>query len=75
MLFGFSYLYGTTGATDISEISQIFATTLTHSYTAVAFTPWQMLAAIMIIAGLAFKMAAVPLHFYAADVYQGTPPP
>jgi NADH-quinone oxidoreductase subunit N len=75
MLFGFSYLYGTTGATNISEIAQIFSATLNHSYTAVAFTPWQMLAAIMIIAGLAFKMAAVPLHFYAADVYQGAATP
>jgi NADH-quinone oxidoreductase subunit N len=75
MLFGFSYLYGTTGATNITQIAASFAATLNHSYSAVAFTPWQMLAAVMIIAGLAFKMAAVPLHFYAADVYQGAATP
>jgi NADH-quinone oxidoreductase subunit N len=81
MLFGFSYLYGTTGATNISEIAQRFSTTInysyasTHSLDAITFTPWQMLAAIMIIAGLTFKMAAVPMHFYAADVYQGAATP
>jgi len=30
-----------------------------------------MLGVLMVLCGLAFKMAAVPLHFYAADVYQG----
>jgi NADH-quinone oxidoreductase subunit N len=81
MLFGFSYLYGTTGETNISAIAEHFAGTLRYSITpaqstpAIVFTPWQMLAAVMIIAGLAFKMAAVPLHFYAADVYQGAATP
>jgi NADH-quinone oxidoreductase subunit N len=75
MLFGFSYLYGTTGATNITDIAQHFAATINKSYTGATFTPWQMLAAIMIISGLAFKMAAVPLHFYAADVYQGAATP
>jgi len=75
MLFGFSYLYGTTGATNITDIAQHFAATIGKSYTGATFTPWQMLAAIMIISGLAFKMASVPLHFYAADVYQGAATP
>jgi NADH-quinone oxidoreductase subunit N len=80
MLFGFSYLYGTTGATNITDITARFASTLQyptgkHYYPVAVFTPWQMLAALLIIAGLAFKMAAVPLHFYAADVYQGAATP
>jgi len=75
MLFGFSYLYGTTGETNISQIAMSFSATMRHSYSPIEFTPWQMLAAIMIIAGLAFKMAVVPLHFYAADVYQGAATP
>jgi formate hydrogenlyase subunit 3/multisubunit Na+/H+ antiporter MnhD subunit len=29
----------------------------------------------MLVAGFAFKMAAVPLHFYAGDVYQGAATP
>src|SRR5437763_13456498 len=74
MLFGFSYLYGTTGLTNLSSIASRFAAASHRlggagadaSASAVAFTPWQMLAVVMIIAGLAFEMAAVPLHFYAA---------
>jgi NADH-quinone oxidoreductase subunit N len=38
-------------------------------------TPWQQLAVLMLIAGFAFKIAAVPLHFYAGDVYQGAATP
>ena len=34
-----------------------------------------MLAVVMLIAGFAFKIAAVPLHFYAGDVYQGAATP
>src|SRR6202012_2286815 len=38
-------------------------------------TEWQLLAVLMIVAGFAFKMAAVPLHEYAGDVYQGAATP
>jgi NADH-quinone oxidoreductase subunit N len=82
MLFGFSYLYGTTGATNMTEIAQRFAATVHYqvdsplsNHASLIFTPWQMLAAVMVIVGLAFKMAAVPLHFYAGDVYQGAATP
>src|SRR3954467_11447727 len=63
MLFGFSYLYGTTNLTSLDEIQAAFASA--HF----AFTPMQMLAVVMLIAGFSFKMAAVPLRFYAGDVY------
>jgi NADH-quinone oxidoreductase subunit N len=36
---------------------------------------WQMLAVVMVILGFAFKIAAVPLHVYAGDVYQGAATP
>ncbi len=77
LLFGLSYLYGTTGLTNISQLTERFAGTLdmASTHATVALTPWQMLAAIMVIMGLAFKLAAVPLHFYAADVYQGAATP
>ncbi len=75
MLFGFSYLYGTTGTTTISEITTMFAKTETSVQAPVQLTSWQMLAVAMVIAGFAFKLAAVPLHFYAGDVYQGAATP
>jgi NADH-quinone oxidoreductase subunit N len=74
MLFGFSYLYGTTGLINLSDITTYFAGTRGTGATTV-FTNWQMLAAVMLIAGFAFKMAAVPLHFYAGDVYEGAATP
>ncbi|WP_428940698.1 NADH-quinone oxidoreductase subunit N [Fontivita pretiosa] len=75
MLFGFSYLYGTTGVIRLHEIGQQFAGTIRQGSTSVHFTPWQLLAVVLLISGFAFKMAAVPLHFYAGDVYEGAATP
>lgn len=75
MLFGFSYLYGTTGSTDFYEIARGFAATITTPGDAAALNAWQMLAFVMLILGFAFKLAAVPTHFYAADVYHGAATP
>ena len=67
MLFGFSYLYGTTGSTSLDQITSIFANS--------QWTQWQILAVLILIAGFCFKMSAVPLHSYAGDVYQGAATP
>ena len=76
MLFGFSYLYGTTGETKLSEVRAIFNVPVAGGLErAHAFTHWQVLAVLMLLAGFAFKMAAVPLHAYAGDVYQGAATP
>jgi NADH-quinone oxidoreductase subunit N len=73
MLFGFSYLYGTTGSTNLYEIMQkLHPGGWDRRPT---LTPWQTLAVLMLVAGFAFKIAAVPLHFYAGDVYQGAATP
>ena len=68
LLFGFSYLYGLTGSTNIGAITE----TLAASHR-VAVNPLGVVAAIMVIAGLAFRVTAVPFHFYAPDVYEGGP--
>ena len=75
MLFGFSYLYGTTGLTKLDALAQHFADTIARPGEDPVWTSWQMLAALMLFGGFAFKMAAVPLHFYAGDVYQGAATP
>jgi NADH-quinone oxidoreductase subunit N len=67
MLFGFSYLYGTTGTTSLQQVAEVVL--------AGKLTTWQMLAVVMLLLGLAFKIAAFPLHFYAGDVYQGAATP
>jgi NADH-quinone oxidoreductase subunit N len=79
MLFGFSYLYGTTGATNLYEIMLNLhhkdASGLIDWGHRITLTSWQSLAVLMLVAGFAFKMAVVPLHFYVGDVYQGAATP
>jgi len=75
MLFGFSYLYGTTGTTSLHDIGQLLAGTQAGPAGATVPTAWQVLALIMLLLGFAFKLAAAPLHFYAGDVYQGAATP
>jgi NADH-quinone oxidoreductase subunit N len=85
LLFGFSYLYGTTGQTGLDGITASFAGWAHPEWqtggVAAGYgmpgplSEWQLLAVLMLIAGLAFKMAAVPLYEYVGDVYQGAATP
>lgn len=79
MLFGFSYLYGTSGFTRLSDIRAAMNPTTMIGSTTVeqvhVFTHWEVLAICMLIAGFSFKIAAVPLHAYVGDVYQGAATP
>ncbi len=68
LLFGFSYLYGLTGTTNVSAMLEAFAEADTAGPPAAALA-----AVVMIVAGLGFRITAVPFHFYAPDVYQGAP--
>ena len=68
LLFGFSYLYGMTGTTNLSVILH----SLNQVSSQESLPIIGHLAMIMIVAGLGFKITAVPFHFYAPDVYQGT---
>ena len=70
MLFGFSYLYGTTGSTSLTEIRERF-----HPGLGEGQSGWQLLAVVLLLMGFAFKLAAVPLHTYAGDVYTGAATP
>lgn len=78
LLFGFSYLYGITGTTNIPAL--IDGLTRGQNEAVVRGQTTGMpgvaqLALVMVVAGLGFKITAVPFHFYAPDVYQGTPTP
>src|SRR5256885_1966708 len=61
MLFGFSFLYGTTGTTTLTEITTMLLNAHGSAVGPVALNAWQTLAVVMLIAGFAFKLAAVPL--------------
>ena len=63
MLFGMSHVYGLTGHLDFAGIGL-----------ALADAPVATLAALCLAGvGIAYKLAVVPFHFYAPDVYQGAP--
>ncbi len=67
MLFGLSLLYGLTGSTDFSAIQQIISTS-GQGIDLTAFTIF-----LLIMVGVGYKIAAVPFHFWAPDVYEGSP--
>src|SRR6185437_10462638 len=69
MLFGFSYLYGTTGQTNLDRIGSAMHLTGPGNH------DLQLFAVIITLIGLTFKIAAVPLHSYVGDVYQGAATP
>ena len=68
LLFGISMLYSTIGVTHFADISAAIADT-----SDVSPALWVGLALILV--GLGFKMAAVPFHMWAPDVYEGAPTP
>jgi NADH-quinone oxidoreductase subunit N len=67
LLFGFSYLYGLSGSTNITEIQRFIAIS--------GPSPLLYVALIFVVAGLGFKVAAVPFHLWAPDTYEGAPAP
>lgn len=70
LLYGLSFLYGMTGSTNLQTIRFVLQQTYEGSQAAVSRLG--IVALVLIFAGLGFKLAAVPFHFYAPDVYQGT---
>jgi NADH-quinone oxidoreductase subunit N len=67
MLYGMSLIFGLTGSTELREI-----------YTRVTAADAEPLLAIAIflsLVGFAFKVSAVPFHFWAPDTYEGAPTP
>ena len=67
LLYGMSVLYGLAGSTRLADISAALAATSDSGAV--------VLALVLIGAGLGFKIAAVPFHMWAPDVYEGAPTP
>ncbi len=63
-LYGFALLYGATGTLDLVEMKARLAEMS-------AIPTLAILGGVMAILGIAFKLAAAPMHFYAPDVYEG----
>jgi NADH-quinone oxidoreductase subunit N len=70
LLLGFSYLYGLTGTTNLAAILQTLNVQEPSGQS--GLPALALVAVVLIVAGLSFRITAVPFHFYAPDVYQGT---
>jgi len=67
LLFGFSLVYGLTGALDFDHISMQISLQ--------GGSPLLMVGLVMIVVAFGFKAAAAPFHLWAPDAYQGAPAP
>ncbi|AYN05632.1 NADH-quinone oxidoreductase subunit N [Flavobacterium sp. 140616W15] len=65
ILFGICLIYGAMGSFDVIEISELSQS---------AELPiWFPIGIVLLTVGMLFKVAAVPFHFWAPDVYEGSP--
>ena len=66
LLYGLSMMYGATGSLDINEVFKAIGTGQINKSV-------MILGVVFIVAGLGFKLGAVPFHMWVPDVYQGAP--
>ena len=66
LLYGLSMVYGATGSLDVNEVFNAIASRQIKHQVLV-------FGVVFIVAGLAFKLGAVPFHMWLPDVYQGAP--
>jgi len=66
LLYGISLLYGFTGSTGYVGIANAMADGLSNG---------ELFGLVFVLAGLAFKISAVPFHMWTPDVYEGAPTP
>jgi NADH-quinone oxidoreductase subunit N len=66
LLYGLSMMYGATGSLDLPEVFKAIGTGQINKAVLV-------LGIVFVVAGLGFKLGAVPFHMWVPDVYQGAP--
>ncbi|MFY7698465.1 MAG: NADH-quinone oxidoreductase subunit NuoN [Legionella sp.] len=67
LLYGMSLLYGATGTLDLTQMASCISEHWQQDRGMLSF------ALVFIVTGIAFKMAAIPFHMWAPDVYEGAP--
>jgi NADH-quinone oxidoreductase subunit N len=72
LLYGISLIFGLTGTTFLREIKM---TLITRFLGSGGIGPALILSIVFFIAGFGFKLALVPFHMWAPDVYEGAPTP
>ncbi len=71
LLFGLAYVWGITGSTRVDAVAAALADVAATGKIA----PGLALGLAFVTTGVAFKMAAVPFHYWTPDAYQGSPTP
>ena len=69
LLYGMTLIYGSTGSTNLFKIAGFIKTEGAQS------NPLILMGIVLLVIGFGFKVAAVPFHMWAPDVYQGSPTP
>jgi len=69
LVYGIAWVYGTTGSTNLAEITLALENTSPENVTATLF------GLSLLVLAIAFKVGAVPMHIWIPDVYQGAPTP
>ena len=72
LLYGCSLVYGFAGTTGFPALAQVFAGTAAADE---APALGLVIGLVFVLAGLAFKISAVPFHMWTPDVYEGAPTP
>ena len=77
LLYGCSLIYGFTGSTNFTEIAAFVnqAMATSDASTAAAQNLGLVFGLVLLLAGVAFKISAVPFHMWTPDVYEGAPTP
>lgn len=70
-LYGFALLYGSTGTMILTEMREAFGDQASRQ----GVNSLGIVGMILALLGISFKIAAAPMHFYAADVYEGAASP
>ncbi len=70
LLYGMALVFGATGAT---QLTQIFRAIVDFGYGSLVVHPALLVGIVLMIAGLGFKIAAVPFQMWVPDVYEGAP--
>jgi NADH-quinone oxidoreductase subunit N len=71
LLFGLAYVWGMTGSTRVDVVAAALTQAAAHG----SIAPGLAMGLAFMSAGVAFKMAAVPFHYWTPDAYQGSPTP
>lgn len=71
-VYGVALLYGVTGTIELHGVSLALARVHEHSG---AMAATAATGVVLVLVGFAFKVSAVPFHFWAPDTYQGAPVP